>query len=1359
VKKDPKKPSERRKIKPASRKGARTVKSASSSVHTLPAVEQIPPVVGIGASAGGLEAYTQLLRSLPTNTGMAFVLVQHLEPRHESVLTRLLAKATRMPVQEAREGMRVEPDSVYVIPSNADLSLMDGLLHIVRRKALAGHHMPIDSFLESLAKSQGPRAIGVILSGTASDGTAGIEAVKAEGGITFAQQPDSAKFDGMPRNAIASGCVDFVLPPPLIAQELARIAHHPFVGLLPPRGTPVIPAGEDDWAHLFRLLRLESGVDFTEYKPSTIKRRVARRMAVHKIEHLNAYLKLLESNTEELGALFQEILIEVTEFFRDPDVFLALRDKTLPEIFSAKPAGEPLRVWVAGCSTGEEAYSIAICALEYLSEARMGTTLIQIFATDLSDPAIQKARAGRYPEGALRGVSQERLRRFFTRVDGNYEVNPSIREMCVFARHDVTKDPPFSKLDLISCRNVLIYFESALQRKVLAFFHYGLKKHGALLLGKTESLGTHTDLFTIADRKLKTFWKNTMVRVPLAALRPAHETQLPHDRQPGPTLPDLDLEKETDRVVWERYGHAGLVVNNDLRILHFRGDTGPYLRPASGKATFQLLRMVRDELALELRTAIQEARRTGRSVRREGIEVKQDRQVREVHIEVRPLPVPGEREKCFLILFESGGSRTRLAARTSGPRGTGRKGRDQELLRLQSELERSREHVQAIIRDQETTNEELKTANEETLSSMEELQSTNEELETAKEELQSSNEELVTVNEQLQNRNADLAILSDDLINVLSGVNIPILILDQDRRIRRFTPPAEKLLRLLPGDIGRPIGDLRIGISIPDMEKVIASVIEKGSEMHREVRGEENGRWYMLSVRPFQTAQGRIDGVLMAFVDVHDLKQQQESLQKEHNFVSAILNAAKGLLVVVLDSEGRIVHFNRSCQELSGYSFEEAKGRRVWDFLLVPEEIAGVKATFENVLGGTPNQYENHWLTKDGRSVLTSWSNSVSRSDGSVEYLIGTGTDITGREQAEERAQESESTIRALLETAAQAILAVDARGQIILANAATEKMFGYSRRELIGEPVAKLVPARSGDRHAVYVSQWFSRPVSRPMGRGLEIHCMRKDGSEFPSEISLSSIAGREGTIGVAFISDITERITTEATLRSYQSQLQRLTGNLLSTLETGNRELARELHDDFSQQLVALGMEVSSLRQSRELGKDVAARLGELGRKIARLGDEIHSTSRRLHPAILEDLGLEAAMLEECRGFREHFHIPVDFVPQNVPAVLPKEVSLCLYRVVQESLRNIAKHSRATQVYVRLAGGPGTDGKQSISLRVEDQGDGFDLDQALRKGGLGFISMEERVRLVGGTLTIQSQPGQGTTVTALVPLNGKPI
>jgi len=1182
------------------------------------------PIVGVGASAGGLEAFTELLTALPLDTGMAFVLVQHLEAKHESFLTKLLGKATRIPVTEVRQGTRVEPNHVYVIPANADLSIANRVLKILSRNT-TGRHLPIDHFFQALAATEGRRSIGVILSGTATDGTLGLKAIKSAGGVTFAQEPKSAKFDGMPKSAILAGCVDFVLSPERIAKKLSQLTFGHQVGLSTlTTADPLLPVIDEEWMRVFELLREASGVDFTFYKKPTIGRRIARRMASKKIEGLSDYLKYLQGNREELDALYQDLLIHVTSFFRDATVFRALQNKIIPQILTGKRAGDPIRIWVPGCSTGEEAYSVAISLLESLGD-HAASTPIQIFASDVSEQVVERARGGVYPADALKKVSKDRVRRFFNRVNGNYQIKSGVRDVCIFAKHDLIKDPPFSRMDLISCRNVLIYLEPVLQKRILASFGYALRDGGFLLLGKSETLGGFPD-FRITDGKNKFFAK--VGSTGASGARPVTTERLTHtEKRYVEEIPSLDLEKEADRIIWERSRHAGLIVNSDLQILHFRGDTSPYLRPIPGKASFQLLKMLREELVFELRGAINKARKTKASVKREAVRVKRNGDFHLVNIEVRPLPASREGAGYFLILFEDVGQPAGGEAKPAG--GTRReKGHDQKLVEVRNELTRTRDYLQAVIQEQETTNEGLKAANEEAQSSMEELHSTNEELETAKEELQSTNEELVTLNEQLQKRNTELAHLSDELGNVLTGVDIPVLILTGDRHIRRFTPRAEKLLHLLPGDVGRPIGHIRLGINLADLDESVSQVMRGIRDVWREVQAED-GRWYSVRILPFLTSERKVDGVLMVFVDVDDMKQSHERSRREQKLITAILDAAKDLLVIVMDRQGRVIEFNLACQDLTGYSLETMKGKRLWDLLPVPGERAQVKRGFEEVLRGGRVQGETHWLTKPGRRRLIAWSNTPAiNDDGTVDYVIRTGVDVTEREEAQTQV-------------------------------------------------------------------------------RGSEVKLLQ------------------------------------------YQSELQALTARLLRLQEGANRELARELHDDLSQKLAAVGMEVSALLQPSGVPPEkIRARVRAVSSRISGLAENVHAMSRRLHPAILDELGLEAALQEECRSFSADVGIPAQFESKG-PTLLPEDVSLCLYRVAQESLRNIAKHADATSVRVVLTGK-----KDGITLRIVDIGNGFDLNEIRGKGGLGLISMEERVRLVNGKFTIKSRPGKGTTVEVFVPL-----
>jgi PAS domain S-box-containing protein len=686
-----------------------------------------------------------------------------------------------------------------------------------------------------------------------------------------------------------------------------------------------------------------------------------------------------------------------------------------------------------------------------------------------------------------------------------------------------------------------------------------------------------------------------------------------------------------------------------------------------------------------------------------------------------------------------------------------------DLTACRRELARTRLYLEAAIRAQEATAEELRRTRQDSLAGMEQLQKTqeelqssneellsiNEELSAAKDQLQIGNEELLFLNDELETRNGQLSRVSDELNNILSAVDIPIVMLDEARRIRRFTPPAQSLFGLLPRDIGRPIAHFRLGIAFDELDRIISAVMHSGQEAGCEL--EKSGHWYSLRVRPFRSGEKRVEGVLMALVDIHDLKQRQRALQQDRNFVAAILDAARDLLVLVADKGGRITQFNDVCQRLSGYSMDEVKGRPLWEFLANPEQAARLKASFAALDFANVQRNENHWLTKSGSPRLIAWTiTPLLGETGAVESLIATGIDQTDRAEAQVTAQESAATVRALLETAAQAIVAVDQNGRIVLANAATEKMFGYSRQQLLGLQIEELLPKHLREGHVHYRRKWSAQPAVRPMGAALELTGLRRDGTEFPIEVSLSYLYTRQRMLAVSFISDVTERRKSEQTVLEYQKQLQRLAASLISDQETENRELARELHDVFSQELAALNMEVTMILHAAGARSRLAPRLAELGKKLSRLAEEIHGTSRQLHPSILEELGLEAALREECEALSQHSGLPVRFTAAGIPPQLPQEVRLSLYRIAQESLRNIRKHVGAAEVSVRLAG----DG-QGVRLRVEDSGDGFDVEQARKRGGLGLISMEERARLVNGTFSIRSRPGAGTLVEVFVPLH----
>src|SRR5258706_5026662 len=803
------------------------------------------PIVGIGASAGGLEAFSELLRHLPLKTGMAFVLVQHLDPKHSSELREILARTTRIPVVEVADGTVVRPDHIYVIPPDKVMSIKSGILRLGARVLTHGQHLPIDHFLRSLAEDSADRAISVILSGTASDGTEGCQEIKAAGGITFAQDDKSAKYGGMPQSAVNTGCVDFVLPPGVIAEELARVGKHPYLTSAASEKTELEIAPSNHMETLLSLLRVASGVDFTHYKHTTLQRRIKRRMVLHKLEKVADYIRYIKSKPRELDELYQDILIHVTSFFRDPDAFEALHKHVFPKLFQDHKAGT-IRVWVPGCSTGEEVYPLAMAMLEYIwlktqrpARPALGSVPFQIFATDISESSLDRARAGIYPQATVAEISPERLRRFFVKLDGGYQINKSVREMCIFARQNVAKDPPFSNLDLVSCRNLLIYLGPVLQKRVLPTFHYALKPDGYLMLGGAESLGSFAEYFIPIDKKNRIFQKKKSGTRPVTYfnnvdfdIRRNEDSKVARESEPSATI-----EKAADRILFHRFVPASIVVNEDMEIVHFRGKTGAYLEPASGHPTFNLAKMAREGLFVDLRAALSKARKERAAVRKDGVVIQSNGVTREVAVDVTPIRSQGTPERFYLIVFQE--------ASVSAPAKHSRKRKNAadpkpvpapESERSKREINQLRDQLQGLIEDHETVTEEFKASNEEVMSANEELQSTNEELETAKEELQSTNEELTTLNEELQHRNAELTLANNDLLNLLDNVSIPVVIVANDLHVRHFTPPAQKLLNLLPGDIGRRLTEIRPNLDVQDLGTMAREAIDTISSQASEER-------------------------------------------------------------------------------------------------------------------------------------------------------------------------------------------------------------------------------------------------------------------------------------------------------------------------------------------------------------------------------------------------------------------------------------------------------------------------------------------------------------------------------------------
>jgi two-component system CheB/CheR fusion protein len=816
------------------------------------------PIVGIGGSAGGFEAAIELLRGLPPSTGMAFVIVQHLDPHHASRLPKLLGKITAMPVVELAGPTAPRPNTVYVQPANKCVVVKGGTLKLIRRTQQL--NLAIDHFFESLAEERGSRAIGVILSGSGTDGTAGLRAIKAAGGLTFAQSEESAKFDAMPRSAIRAGFVDVALPPREIAQEIRRIADHPYIRRPVTDGESAKTRKEnypeaDDLGRIFFSLKKQMGVDFSNYKHATLLRRIHRRMALHRVEKLSHYAKFLRDNKQEIEALFDDLLINVTHFFRDERMFRELKRRFLPALLKSKGKvrRKTLRAWVPGCATGEEVYSLAISILETLGQ-RGSKMNIQIFGTDLSESTIEHARAGIYSSAIEKDVSPLRLRRFFARRDGTYRINRSVRDLCTFARQNITADPPFSRLDLISCRNVLIYLSPQLHRRCIPQFHYALNPGGYLILGPAESVDFYDKLFEPLDRKNRIYAKRNVPTPRLADLVSYRGYESPATGVGSTSSDRTDLNAQlmeiADRIMLSAYAPAAVVIDHALHIEQFRGRTDDYLEQTPGPATRNLLQLVRPSMVADLRAAIDRATKTGKPARKERALVKFDRKTREVNIEVVPFTLAASGESRLLIIFDE----------------TTKGARPGRLLEVLGKTIRQREmsDMRRELSASQSTGEEL-------LSRNEELQLINEELETAKEELQSTNEELTTLNDELSNRNLEMMGLTSDLDNLLTSVQIPIVMVDRTLMVRRATPAARNTFNILPTDIGRRITELRPNIDVPDLENILRDVNETLNMRERTVR-DFAGHEYSLRVRPYRTIDNKIDGAVITLVDLEKRK-------------------------------------------------------------------------------------------------------------------------------------------------------------------------------------------------------------------------------------------------------------------------------------------------------------------------------------------------------------------------------------------------------------------------------------------------------------------------------------------------------
>jgi two-component system CheB/CheR fusion protein len=982
-------------------------KQPAAAIMDMPPTEAVAPfpIVGIGASAGGLAAFEAFFSGMPADRdpGMAFVLVQHLAPDHKSILSELIRRFTRMQVFEVEDGMVVQANCVYIIAPNYDLALLQGALHLMEPVAPRGQRLPIDYFFESLAEDMRELAIAVVLSGTGSDGALGLRAVKDAGGMVMAQNPESCEFDGMPRSAMATGLVDYTLPPAeMPAQLLAYVAQ--LIGTLPRSGLPANPRTVGALRKIFVLLRAQTGHDFSQYKPSTIYRRIERRMAVHQLETIEQYFRFLQQTPLEVGALFGDLLIGVTNFFRDPEAFQILEDQVIPKLFIGKPNGAAVRIWSAGCSTGEEAYSLAILLVERMEALKQSYT-VQVFATDIDARAIATARAGVYPASIAADLSPERLARFFTvEPDGRaYRIHKGIRDLLVFSEQDLIKDPPFSKLDLISCRNLLIYLDANLQKKLIPLFHFALNPTGMLFLGGSEGVGDFEGLFAVLDRKAKLYrrkedllggQRSTLSRFIAPIL--ATEASLPARGAPKIGFPTrLPMRELMEQALLSHIAPASALVTASGNLVYLHGRTGMYLEPTAGEQGIQnILKMARDGLRPALSTALHQAVATHLTSLAPNLRVKTNGHYTLVNVSVHPVASagPGAPDApLYLVMLEDAPVPAEKPTAADGGTHATTPDAQAQIQALTQELRAKDEYLQSTHEELESSNEELKSSNEEMQSVNEELQSTNEELETSKEELQSVNEELSTVNAELQSKVVDLSRANSDMNNLLAGTGIATVFVDFQLRILRFTPTATGIINLIASDVGRPVAHIvsnLVGYStlVDDARAVLATLIPKEAEVQTL-----DGQWYTLRIMPYRTLDNVIEGAVFTFANVTDAVNTRNALHQANELarLAVVVRDARDA-ITVQDLSGRTLAWNPGAVRLYGWTEAQALAMNVRERIPEPKRESALDKLTRLSRAEVLEPYQTQRLTSTGAVLEVSIISTGLIDDTGKLYAVAT---------------------------------------------------------------------------------------------------------------------------------------------------------------------------------------------------------------------------------------------------------------------------------------------------------------------------------------------------------------------------------
>jgi two-component system CheB/CheR fusion protein len=1319
-------------------------------------------VVGVSASAGGLDAFKRFFTSMPPDSGLAFVLIQHLDPTHESLAAELLARCTPMPVVQVERDTRVVGNYVYVIPPNRYLEIDKGVLRLSTPPEPRGMRMPIDVFLRSLAADLHEKAIGVVLSGTGTDGTLGLKEIKAAGGMAMVQDPRTAEYDGMPRSAIATGGVDYVLPPETMPRALVEYLRHSYVQERPPLAQPI----SNDFTSIVALLQARVKYDFTAYKKGTLLRRIRRRMSLAHVERVPDYLQRLRKDSTEVTALFKDLLISVTSFFREPKAWQFLQQEVIPRIVAAKDPGAPVRVWVAGCATGEEAYSIAMLLIEEI-QASQKRCPIQIFASDVDKDALDFARGATYPESIAASVPVQRLRRFFRQGEHSYRVNKDVREGVVFAEQNVIADPPFSRIDLISCRNLLIYLEPAIQKKIISLLHFALNPGGYLFLGSAETIAQQDDLFETISKRWRIYrrigpTRHDKVQFPVvAAPEPGRRPELEFTPE-GPDLGRLTVLVQ--QLLLDRYAPASVVINRKYEILHFSGRTEDYLLHPPGLPTQDLIAKAREGLQTALRAAAHRAIREDQAVTASA-RLKRDKVLRRVNITIEPLKGSKKTEGLLLVSFRDEPEDARPAAVAAQLQVAA--SADETLVRqLEQELKTTREDLQSTIEELETSNEELKAANEEVMSINEELQSTNEELETSKEELQSLNEELSTVNSQLESKVTELEGTNNDLENLLTSTNVPTIFLDRQLRIRRFTATATRLFKLIPSDIGRPLGDVAQRFEDTELLPHAAKVLDKLTPQQREIRTDE-GRCYVRQVLPYRTQDNRIEGVVVTFSAA-----AADALQGARLYAESIVDTLHEPLLV-LDGDLRVRSANRSFYEAFRTSPAETEGRPIYEVAGRQLDIAALRGLLSGTLQ-TRKPLQDFEIECDlpdlGRRSIILNARLLERKDDAGELVLLVMEDITGLKRSENALRESESRIRALVDTAADGIIIIDETGTILSVNRATEKLFGYSAAELMGKNVKTLMPSPYRQEHDAYLMRYLQSGEAKIIGLGREVVGLRKDETTFPMDLSVSEFQDGGARRFAGIVRDIGERKRAEEQARQHQAEL----AHVLRVKTMG--ELAGGLAHEVTQPLSAIANHLEACAEYVRSGRSDSATLLKLlqqgitealraGEVVNRLREFVQRGEPRPEQADLREIIKKALSLVDRQIQSREIQLHLELGRRPLPVLADRiQIEQVLVNLLQNAIDAVSKvppARRVVRVSTRLTP------ERMIQVSVEDHGIGltpavterlFDQFFTTKPGGLGMgLSISRSIiEAHSGRLGIAARAGgPGTTVQFTLPLS----